>query len=190
MRRRRILLLALGASLVLVAACIPAQATEKEQWGPRAVTLRTSWERQSGKIQYLTWSNPSSDGCSILNADGIRGFPKAATHQLGDEVKIRLVKKRRPFEASVHAYRAVDENGQPVGVAEEVPFSMERHRDSEGKTKAWHLVFEPTGVGDLYLDARAQWDDSCGPRDGVWQFHIRILEPEVANRLQPLRRLL
>lgn len=144
--------MALGASLVLVAACMPAQATEKEQWGPRAVTLRTSWQRQSGRILYLTWANRSSGGCSILYADGARKFPKATTHQPGDEVKIRLVKRRRPTGASIQAYRAVDENGQPVGVGEEVPFGVEPHRDSKGKIKAWHLVFEPTRVGDLYLD--------------------------------------
>lgn len=156
MRRRRTLLAALGASLVLVATCMPAKAKEKEQWGPRAVTLRTSWQRQSGRIQYLTWANRSSGGCSILNADGIRQFPKAKPHQPGDEVKIRLVKRRCPSEASIQGYRAVDEAGQPVGAGEEVPFGVVPQRDSEGRIKAWHLVFEPTGIGDLYLDVFAE----------------------------------
>ena len=74
----------------------------------------------------------------------------------------------------------------PVAWADEVPFGVERHKDSEGKTKAWHLVFEPTGVGDLYLDSRVEWDDSpCGERNGWWSFHSSTLEvepPEVTTR--------
>lgn len=172
--RKRTLLAALLA-LALGLTWLPAGAASKYQWGPKAITLRTGGQKQPGNSVWLTWSNLTKQDtyCATLSADYIGGYPDAVTHQLGEDVKIRLVKRRRPSDASITGYRAVDGNGQPVGPSEDVPYTLERHRDAEGKTRAWHLVFEPVALGDLYLDVYAEWDDGCGLRDGLWLFHIQ-----------------
>jgi hypothetical protein len=168
-------LLALVGALLLP---LDVGAKKKERWGPDSITLRTNGQTQAAGLWYLTWANEQDGGdtCVILNADGTGAYPEAITHQVGDEVKIRLVKRRRPVDALITGYQAVDGDGRPIGPGEEIPFTLVRHRDAEGKTRAWHLVFTPASVGDLYLDAYAEWDDSCGPRQGLWPFHIETVE--------------
>ena len=139
-------------------------------------TLIAGDARQKGSTVYWTNVSPAGKGmCSILHADGLGGYPDAASVPPGpQEIKIRLHRALKPSRHRVVASPLLDPSLSDV-LQEKVETRL-RPVKREGSVVAWDIVFDEAVLGDLYVDVSVEWNEKgrcAGGDEAVWTFHVR-----------------
>lgn len=171
-------LLAAVAAGLLGVLLVSGAALAHDHRIPETVLKKGIRDLQAGtRVMESSWNRPSGDN-ECLNESIIyrTRFPEVDRVTAGSKLRVRVSKAQRPDSFVVAAYRAVDENGQPVGEGRPLKRSLERVvRD--GRTVAWDAVFSVHRPGrDYYLISEGHWKDreGCGgDQFAFWGFHVK-----------------
>ncbi len=170
----------IAAALSLFLVVIPEVASAHDHRPPRA-TLRIAGETQTGSRYSDGWIKTANEPgmCMGTFGDGFPRFKRPLSHQVGDEIAVRLHKSAVPMELSVHRWAEVDDDGAPKGSPVPVPFAL-RPLLAGADIVAWDVVILPPVIdGHLYLGVDGYWadEDGCGgfpdlgSQYALWTFH-------------------
>lgn len=162
-----------AATIVLFGTLVLAVPAAAHDHRPSKIRLLAGGQQQEGNGYHVWWTSGSRYGCVSEEAFGPRTFPDALTVPPGTEsVSLRFVKKQKPSELEIVAWRAVGPDGQPLGPQESIEFRLQPKK-RDGRVVAWSARFAAPDLGHLYLQTFVTWRDRemCGGEQGGWWAH-------------------
>ena len=135
--------------------------------------LRSSDARQEGNLGSYCWDFEGGGQCADTFG---YNFPRADATPSGRAARIRIRRNHKPSSARLHAWRHVDEDGQPQGDGWRVARDIKK-RARDGRT-VYDIVFRlPKKPGHLYLSLFARWrprEGRYGAGDASYDFHLKL----------------
>lgn len=142
---------------------------------PRAV-LRSARATQEGRGFHQDWTSGGREfPCRTLTGFGPYEWPRALVVGDSGKARIRFRTRRKPKDVQINSWSELDEERDPVGPAEEIPYVLKRWF-TDGKLVAWDAVMRPERVGHYYMNVRGEWTDQrCDTAESArWAFHMKV----------------
>ena len=144
---------------------------------PPNVRLRSGHVRQAGRLGTYCWSweweTGGSGGCFDQEGDD---FQPARLARVDRRARLRIRRDVKPTRVSLHAWRHVDEDEQPIGRGRNVSKRVKK-RTRNGRTRYDVIFHLPKKPGHLYLKLWADWtkqDFEFGRGDAEYLFHLKL----------------
>jgi hypothetical protein len=162
--------------LAILLASGTAQAHDHQI--PNTVLKKGAKNLQAGiLVRESSWDRLTGDD-ECLNVSTIyrTRFPEVDRVAASSKLRVRVSKAQRPDSFVVAAYRALDEEGEPIGEGRLLKRTLEPVT-VDGQTVAWDAVFSVNRPGqDYYLVGGGSWQDSEGCQNeqfASWSFHVK-----------------